>query len=249
LGTVYRDEGWTGVYLGDELGVQWTNGTWTTENLVSLGVPDALVDAIKDAQATTIADEVYFGYYFETGDEWIAGFEADWAYFNAIMDPGIPGTFGLPGNKAADSVTMRGEWSLSLLGHLGRLINPMTQVYFVVGPSWLHESAAINCTGPGVCGTNGIPPFSQTNSTTQLGFTVGGGVEKKLWGKWRGRIEYRYADYGTWTTSFGTPANLALTTGIKMHTNTLLFGLSYAFGDPTPASPASPMLVKAPPSK
>jgi outer membrane immunogenic protein len=47
---------------------------------------------------------------------------------------------------------------------------------------------------------------------------------------WRARAEYRYADYGTFSTNFGSPAQLAVAADIKVHTNTVLFGLAYAFG-------------------
>jgi len=40
---------------------------------------------------------------------------------------------------------------------------------------------------------------------------------------------YRYADYGTWRTTLGNPATLAVTTDIRMRTHTALFGLAYTF--------------------
>ncbi len=138
------------------------------------------------------------------------------------MDPGIPGTGGLPGNKASDSVTVRAKWDMALRARLAYLATPSTQLFVAGGPAWMHMDATVNCTGPGVCGTNGIPPYTQTNSTTKLGWTLGGGIEQQLWGRWRGRniylLEYRYSDYGTWSTSFGAPANLFVATDIKLHT-------------------------------
>jgi opacity protein-like surface antigen len=244
-GPLATQTSWTGFYLGGALGANWTGGTWTTTELRSLGVSDALIDAIKDMQATDIAEQVYAGYFWDLDSPgWLAGLEADWAYYNAVMDPGIPGTGGLPGNKASDSVNVRAKWSASLRGRVGYLVTPTTQVYVAGGPSWLNMNATVNCTGPGVCGTNGIPAFSQTNSTTKIGWTLGGGVERMLWGNWRGRAEYRYADYGTSTTSFGTPARLALTADIKVHTHTMLFGLSYAFGGAPAVEPRSIKITK-----
>lgn len=222
---------WTGFYAGGALGANWTRGNWITTDLRTLGTIDILLDAVKESEATNVAEEVYFGYMFWLGDpEWLAGVEADLAYYDALMDPGIPGTAGLLGNKTSDSVTMGARWSASLRGRLGYLVNSTTQIYLAAGPSLLSMNATINCTGPGVCGTNGIAAFSQTNSTTKVGWTLGGGVETILSGHLRGRAEYRYANYGTFSTSFGTPAQLALASGIKIHTSTVLLGLSYAFG-------------------
>jgi outer membrane immunogenic protein len=90
--------------------------------------------------------------------------------------------------------------------------------------------ATLNCTVAGVCGTNGIPAFSQSNSTVKVGWTVGGGVETMLGGNWRGHIEYRYGNYGKYSTSFGTPAQLALAADIKVQTQSVMFGVSYGLG-------------------
>jgi len=229
---------WSGWYAGGGLGAVGSAARWNTRRLVTLGLADPLVDASKDMEAWAFAENVYLGYMFYGAPQWLAGFAAEFAYYDALMDPGIPGTGGIPGNKSADSVSVRANWSISLLARLGYLVTPTTQIYGVGGVSWLDMDATINCTGPGVCGTNGIAPFSQTNSTTRAGFTVGGGIEAMLWGNWRGHLEYRYSDYGTFSTSFGAPAGLALAADIDAHTHTLMFGLSYGFGG-GPPGPAS----------
>ena len=64
------------------------------------------------------------------------------------------------------------------------------------------------------CGVNGIPAFSQTNSTAMFGWTAGAGLETALTDRWVARGEYRYSDYGHWNTTFGTPANLAVAANI-----------------------------------
>ena len=221
---------WSGFYVGGGLGANWTNGSWTTRDVRTFETSDIVVDAIKDLKAENLAEDVYFGYLWQGAPEWLAGLEAEFVYFNAYMDPGIPGTGGLPGDKASDSVSVRAKWSASLRARLGYLVTPGTQLYVAGGPSWLNMNATINCTGPGVCGTNGIAPFSQTNSTTKLGWTVGGGIETMLWDNWRGHIEYRHGDYGTFSTNFGTPAQLALAADIKVHTDAVMAGLTYGFG-------------------
>ena len=167
---------------------------------------------------------------------WLAGLAAEFAYYDVLMDPGIPGTGSIAGDRSADSVSVRANWSISLLARLDYLVTPTTQIYGIGGVSWLNMEATINCTGPGVCGTNGITPFSQTNSATQVGITIGGGIETMLVGNWRGHVEYRYSDYGTFSTRFGDPAGLALAADIDVHTHTLMFGLTYGFaGPPQPA--------------
>jgi hypothetical protein len=111
-----------------------------------------------------------------------------------------------------------------------------------------HSDAAhVNCRGPprhpyGRCQLEHRPgalaqgkvgqescAFSATNSKVLTGVSVGGGVDVKLGGNWSARGEYRYADYGTWRTTLGTPATLAVTADIRMRTHTALFGLAHTF--------------------
>ena len=227
---------WSGFYLGAALGAVWASSVWTTTDLVTRNIADRLVDAVKRVTAANIAEKVYFGYLFYGAPDWLAGFAAEFAYYGVRMDPGIPGTGGLLGDQGSDSVAVRANWAVSLLARLGYLVTPTTQVYGIGGVSWLNLDATINCTGPGVCGTNGIQPFTQTNSDTRAGFTVGGGIETMLGGNWRGHMEYRYSDYSTFSTNFGNPVGLALAADIDVHTHTLMFGLTYGFG--APAQPA-----------
>jgi opacity protein-like surface antigen len=221
---------WSGFYVGGELGPNWTYGNWTTTDLVTLSSRDALVNAFKDMRATNIAEDVYWGFLWFLDDDWLAGVAADIAYYYAFMDPSIPGTGGLAGSNGGDSVSVRAKWSASLRARLGYLVTRSTQIYVAAGPSWLNMNATLNCTSSGVCGANPITPFSQTNSTTKAGWTLGGGVESMLWGNWRGHVEYRYSNYGTYSTSFGAPSQLALAADIKVRTQSLMFGLTYGFG-------------------
>lgn len=237
---------WTGFYLGAGGGGNWTKGDWTTNEVVSLGGRDPLVDAVKSLYKADPFVGLYFGYmlniaeafglfnrygwqYCPVCDDWYLGFEYDFDWIDAAMDPGIPGTGGLPGNKSSDSVTVRAKWDMAVRARLAYLATPSTQLFVAGGPAWLHEDATVNCTAAGVCGTNGIPSFTQTTSTTKVGWTFGGGVEQKIWERWRARLEYRYSDYGTWSTNFGTPSNLAVGAGIKLHTQSVMAGIGYRF--------------------
>jgi outer membrane immunogenic protein len=228
---------WSGFYVGGSGGATWTKGDWTTTEVISLGGRDPLVDAVKTLYKLNPIVGVYFGYMFNVAEmlswddfDWYFGPEYYVDYVDAAMDPGIPGTGGLPGNKSSDSVTVRTKWDMALRARLAYLATPSTQLFVAGGPAWMHMDATVNCTGAGVCGTNGIPAFTQTNSTTKGGWTVGGGVEQQIWGRWRARLEYRYSDYGKWSTHFGTPANLSVAADIKLHPQSLMVGLTYPFG-------------------
>ena len=42
------------------------------------------------------------------------------------------------------------------------------------------------------------------------------------------RAEYRYADYGTFSATFGNLANVAVNSDIRLRTQTATIGLSYS---------------------
>ena len=240
---------WTGFYVGGGGGGIWDKGTWTTTEVISLGVRDPLVDQLKNLYKANPFLGLYIGYLFNVADflgfgpsvglnycpvcdEFYFGPEYGLDWMNVAMDPGIPGTgaIGTAAVRSNDSVTVKANWDMTLRMRLGYLATPSTMLFAAGGAAWMHEEAKVNCTAAGVCGTNGIPPFTQSNSTTKVGWTAGGGVEQQIWGNWHGRLEYRYSDYGKWSTSFGAPANLFVASDIKLHTQSVMAGLSYAFG-------------------
>ena len=233
-GTPYgrSDNGWTGWEITGELGVAIGGGNWDTTSVISLGAGDPIVDGLKDLADTDLALALAIGYNYQVSQYLLWGVEIDIDYDFIAMDPGIPGTgaIGTAAVRSHDSVTVKMREGVALLGRLGYLVTPSTLLYATGGPAWDEIRATVNCTAAGVCGTNGIPPFSQTNSNFTLGYTVGAGLEQKLQGNWRGRIEYRYSAFDTFRTNFGTPGNLAVAANIDVHKSSVMFGLTYAFG-------------------
>jgi outer membrane immunogenic protein len=91
-----------------------------------------------------------------------------------------------------------------------------------------------------------LTPKAVSDSPTKAGWMVGGGLETVLWGKWRARAEYRYADFGT--SSFtvarsGTEVTSAYAVvdnvEVRLRTHTATFGLAYKFGDPVVSDQAA----------
>jgi outer membrane immunogenic protein len=82
-----------------------------------------------------------------------------------------------------------------------------------------------------LCAPGSLSPATITDSTNNLGWTIGGGFEAALWPNWIARAEYRYSDFGTITntdtrTNGGgvPPAPLSL-----IVTYDLTFALAYKF--------------------
>jgi outer membrane immunogenic protein len=115
------------------------------------------------------------------------------------------------------------KWDAGLRGRVGYLVTPTVLVYGTGGVQWQDVSATVNC-APATCAT----PFIQRNGDTLTGWSIGGGVETMIWGNWLLRGEYRYADFGSWTTTFGPPA-FAITKQYDVTTHTAFGGLAYKF--------------------
>ena len=124
----------------------------------------------------------------------------------------------------------RHTWDAGIRARWGYIVAPSWLLYVTGGVQWQRfeatENCAVNTCGPGVIPLGGAPYF-QVNTTTRTGWAVGGGVEKMLQDRWMVRAEYRYADFGTWTTTFGgTPV---IVKAFDLATHTALFGIAKKF--------------------
>jgi outer membrane immunogenic protein len=73
----------------------------------------------------------------------------------------------------------------------------------------------------------GLPGFAQSSST-QAGWTLGGGLEAALVGNWTAKVEYLYVDLGSFNCGVNCGLGLA-TDNVSFHTNILRAGLNYRF--------------------
>ena len=222
---------WTGMYVAASGGASIASGRWQTQSVISLNAPDALQDSLKDLADTNAQLALMVGYMWQAYAYLLYGVELEFNYDWIVMDPGIPGTgaIGSAAVRSNDSVNVKMREGGAALARLGYLVDPSTLLFVAAGPALKHITSTVNCTAAGVCGTNGITPYSQTNSTTRLGWTAGVGVERQLWGGLRGRLEYRYSDYGSFTSNFGAPSALYVGTKIDAHESSVMAGLVFAF--------------------
>jgi outer membrane immunogenic protein len=89
-------------------------------------------------------------------------------------------------------------------------------------------------------GFNGLNPsavaFSADN--TQVGWTVGAGLEASLGGNWTGKIEYLYLDLGRFDTNAVLLANappIRANISSRVTDNIVRAGINYRFGGPVVA--------------
>jgi len=111
------------------------------------------------------------------------------------------------------------------------LMMPTVLLYATGGAAFQDIKASATCNPNGTAGFC-VATHTETVSTTRTGWTVGAGIEALLGANWTGRLEYRFADFGTFNHTFfaATPADQVIA-GIKVNTHTVAVGLAYKFGE------------------
>jgi outer membrane immunogenic protein len=230
---------WTGFYLGGNAGYSW--GDWDRNGLGGIASPS--VDGwVLGLQA---------GYNWQVSPVWVVGVEGDIqitgqkaSEFGALLASDVAGGPPPFTDPAAFHTITTGsfgnEWKLpwfaTFRGRIGGLVDPSLLIYATGGLAvgqFEGSSAAVlsSTTYRGQIGTTTNPVLGPvvaagagfSDSTTQLGWTVGAGLEKKFTPNWSAKAEYLYMDYGT--HSFG-PLGLAQ---VKLRDNIARVGVNYQF--------------------
>jgi outer membrane immunogenic protein len=81
---------------------------------------------------------------------------------------------------------------------------------------------------------SGSPFTTATSDTILTGWTIGGGIEYRVYGNWLVRGEYRYSNFGTWTGNIFNltgPAPIGTLVGhsLKVNTQIATGGIGYKF--------------------
>jgi outer membrane immunogenic protein len=228
---------WTGLYLGGSVGGRWADVDGTTVSVISpLGgvfPPFFPAAATGSYDSATFRGGVYFGYNWQVAPQWLVGIEGDLAWGRGEESLSfIPGI--TPPGGAGDSSSFRHTWDAGVRARLGYLITPDWLIYVTGGAQWQHVEASLAC-GAASCPAvvlGGLVvggAFAGTAETTRTGWTLGGGIETRLWGNWLARAEYRYADFGTWRVSYGAFPTIGVNVHYTIRTHTALLGLAYRF--------------------
>jgi outer membrane immunogenic protein len=208
---------WTGFNLGLSLGGRFAKVDGTTLSFGGGPVPfPALANQNYDSSTFRVGG--YVGYDWQFDPKWVAGLEADFAWGDGKKR--VDALQGIVFLNTGNYSEVRQTWDAGVRARLGYLIDPTLLLYVTGGVQWQRFEATVNC-AIDTCNPGGIPagaPFLQTNGVTRSGGTIGGGLEKMLGDKWLVRGEYRYANYGSWTTTFGGAPLIVKTFNFATHT-------------------------------
>jgi len=199
---------WTGFYAGLNIGYSWGHSA-TDVSFFNNTTNVLLTTASKSFSMDGVIGGGQIGYNWQW-DKWVFGLEADLQASGQKGDttfncPGTICNFGLTAVAATvapvnvTTFDQKLDWFGTLRGRLGLTVTPTILAYVTGGLAVGHIETDGNMTGF----TGGGLATSSTfgNSTTKTGWTIGGGLEGRLWGRWTGKIEYLYMDLGTVDTT------------------------------------------------
>jgi outer membrane immunogenic protein len=190
---------WSGAYVGLGLGARATRNDLiaTSESVAGFAVDLAGRANGRPFDGTAFRISPYVGYLWQVAPRWVAGIEGDAGFADRTVTRGGFTNVTLADSQArGESTAIRTRWDASLRGRLGYLVTPATLAYATGGVAWQHLELNSTCVSA-FCQFLGYAPAVIDRSTTKAGWTLGGGIETSLGGRWLARAEYRYADYGT----------------------------------------------------
>jgi outer membrane immunogenic protein len=233
---------WTGVYVGANVGYSWgRSSTDLAVNTAPGGVPLYATSTAFDLRG--IAGGVQVGVNWQSGI-WVGGFETD------IQGTGQKGSAGFAcpatgcntsgavpaaARIVSGTIEQKLQWFGTLRARLGVTITPTVLAYATGGLAYGNASANGTLSGVGAAGPVSTT-ISNDDSTTEIGWTAGIGVEALLAGNWTGRIEYLYLDVGKVSGATTLAANVpqvALAYTSRITDSIVRVGINYKF-DPGP---------------
>ena len=163
------------------------------------------------------------------------GIEADAQLTTQHANPTFfcPVTICNPGGPvvAAFDQSQKVEWFATLRARFGVVITPHAIVYATGGAAVAELVTSGTLFGFDPTGATPISnPFG--NITINAGWTVGGGVEARLYGNWTGKVEYLYVMLGSMTTNLNNQQSgmtLTATFNSRLADQLVRVGLNYKF--------------------
>jgi outer membrane immunogenic protein len=172
---------------------------------------------------------------------WLWGFEADiqgtgekgtrnFLCTTGVCTPAtsVPGILPIiiPGPAVPVALTQKIDWFGTVRGRAGVLVTPKVLLYATGGLAYGEVNTSE---------TVGVVPTAFSTNSTNVGWTVGAGIEGAIGGNWTARLEYLYVDLGKVSGSFlttipATPAGVIASNYSSHFTdNVLRVGINYRF--------------------
>ena len=204
---------WSGCYIGAQAGYAIQNNG--NEQFTAAGARSPTTPA-EEANPDGWKAGGFIGCNLQFAGPWVIGIEGDgeWADLNGDARYNEP---------LGDNYLSRTRVQGSLRGRLGYAVDRL--FFYGTGGGAIADIRYTYNNFPG--------PVTQSLSEVGFGFTGGLGIEYAFAGNWTGRIEYRYADFGTIKQTAGI-AFPGFTENHRVTENAVRVGLGYKFGGAPP---------------
>jgi outer membrane immunogenic protein len=235
---VYVDPGynWTGFYIGGNVGYSWGRSSDTSR--LTNGAGATLFTSGGSSNLDGVIGGGQIGYNWQVQQSWVWGFEADIQGSDekgsrgficgiSICRPPSGGLLALviPGPAVPVTLNQKIDWFGTVRARAGVLATPKVLFYATGGLAYgeVNSNETIGV----------LSGFS--SNTTNVGWTVGAGVEGVIGGNWTAKLEYLYVDLGRVSGSFATtlPAlgggTLASSYSSRITDNVVRVGVNYKF--------------------
>jgi outer membrane immunogenic protein len=227
--TVYD---WTGFYVGGNIGYSWGRSSDTSTLTNAAGT--VLLTTADKSNLDGVVGGGQIGYNWQR-QNWVWGLEADIQgtgekgsrafAFTPLAGPGI-GNFA-PNILIPFVLTQKIDWFGTVRGRAGILVSPTVLLYATGGLAYGQVNSSETV------GT--FVPSAFSNSITNVGWTVGAGIEGVISGNWTAKLEYLYVDLGTVSSSYTLPSTNVISYSSHITDNVLRVGVNYKFGGPVVA--------------
>ena len=226
---------WTGLYVGASAGYGWgdVQDNISKQVFAGGGIPAAPLDGpvAFGGNANGAIGGFQAGYNYQV-DRWVLGIEASWSLTDSRRNYGCNASVSgsgavITGSDCfiADRMKSVGDVRARFGTAFGRSL-----VYAAGGYALGDFSFALTPDAAAV----GFGAVNIGASTLRSGWTIGGGIENALTDNIIVGLDYKYYDFGTWSTALlaGAAAGFTATNYRDMHftENALQMRMSYKFG-------------------
>jgi outer membrane immunogenic protein len=219
---------WSGFYIGGNVGYAVSRSD-TGTGVFAPGTAALVTGTTGNNAADGVVGGGQIGWNTMFAPAWLFGIEAD---IQAADQSGSQ-TLSLVANAPTSFATVesRLNWFGTVRGRLGWTATPETLLYvtggYAYGETEVRNSSSVIAGGIPVLGGSSTKGIKD-------GWTVGGGVETRLWNSnWTGKLEYLYMDLGTQTTAnfLVGPAGNFQASSVDFKDHIIRVGLNYKLGN------------------
>jgi outer membrane immunogenic protein len=208
-----RAAGWSGFYLGLNVGGGFANGR------SDFSVPAGTFASVNNP-LTGVIGGGQIGWNGQAG-AMVYGLETDFQAAGLSGTINAPCGAGLCGVGVTASYRQRVPWFGTVRGRLGYAASGWL-AYATGGYAYAQADTEARATALGTTAAISVNDF-------RSGWTIGGGIEVALAGTWSAKLEYLYADFGTHRRNFVFTGLPVVTDHSHLDMNVVRAGVNYRF--------------------